>query len=65
MAGYYYVRLNEGTHDDLHAKAIVIEGDGGKVAWSRWIWSAYRGISLKGPLADRKRNGHFRQSGDD
>lgn len=32
MAGYYYVRLNEGTHDDLHAKAIVIEGDGGKVA---------------------------------
>ena len=32
MAGYYYVRLNEGTHDDLHAKAIVIEGNGGKVA---------------------------------
>jgi hypothetical protein len=32
MAGYYYVRLNEGVHDDLHAKAIVIEGDGGKVA---------------------------------
>ena len=32
MAGYYYVRLNEGTHDELHAKAVVIEGDGGKVA---------------------------------
>jgi neutral ceramidase len=32
MAGYYYVRLNEGTHDDLHAKAIVIEGRSNKVA---------------------------------
>src|SRR5205085_6788106 len=28
MAGYYYVRLNEGIHDDLHAKALVLEKDG-------------------------------------
>jgi hypothetical protein len=32
MAGYYYVRLNEGTHDDLFAKALVIEKDGAKAA---------------------------------
>lgn len=30
MAGYYYVRLNEGVHDDLYAKAIVLEKDGAK-----------------------------------
>lgn len=28
MAGYYYVRLNEGTHDDLHSKALVIASGG-------------------------------------
>lgn len=28
MASYYYVRLNEGTHDDLHSKALVIESGG-------------------------------------
>ena len=32
MAGYYYVRLNEGTHDDLHSKALVIESGGSKAA---------------------------------
>ena len=32
MAGYYYVRLNTGTHDDLHAKAVVLEKDGVKTA---------------------------------
>ncbi|MSU48819.1 MAG: hypothetical protein EXS37_07000 [Opitutus sp.] len=32
MAGYYSTRLAEGTHDDLHAKAIVFEQDGAKVA---------------------------------
>ena len=32
MAGYYYVRLNEGVHDDLHAKAVVLEKDGVKAA---------------------------------
>lgn len=32
MAGYYYVRLNEGVHDDLHAKALVLEKDGVKAA---------------------------------
>ena len=32
MAGYYYVRLNEGTHDPLHAKAIVLEKEGTKAA---------------------------------
>jgi neutral ceramidase len=32
MAGYYYVRLNTGTHDDLYAKAIVLEKDGVKAA---------------------------------
>ncbi len=31
MAGYYFVRLNEGTHDDLHAKAMVME-TGGRMA---------------------------------
>src|SRR4051812_10700201 len=32
MAGYYSTRLAEGTHDDLHAKAMVVEQDGVKVA---------------------------------
>ena len=32
MAGYYRQRAAEGTHDDLHAKAIVFEKDGVKVA---------------------------------
>ena len=32
MAGYYYVRLNQGVHDDLHAKALVLEKDGVKAA---------------------------------
>ena len=32
MAGYYATRLAEGTHDDLHAKAIVFEQDGAKAA---------------------------------
>ena len=32
MAGYYYVRLNEGVHDDLHAKTLVLEKDGVKAA---------------------------------
>ena len=32
MAGYYYVRLNEGTHDPLQAKALVLEKDGTKAA---------------------------------
>jgi len=32
MAGYYSVRLAEGTHDDLYSKAIVLEQDGARVA---------------------------------
>lgn len=32
MAGYFSVRLAEGVHDDLYAKALVIEQDGEKVA---------------------------------
>ena len=32
MAGYYSVRGAEGTHDPLHAKALVLEKDGTKVA---------------------------------
>jgi hypothetical protein len=32
MAGYYATRLAEGTHDDLHAKALVFEAGGTKVA---------------------------------
>src|SRR4051794_13866074 len=32
MAGYYSTRLAEGTHDDLHAKAMVFEQDGVKAA---------------------------------
>ncbi|MFN7922572.1 MAG: hypothetical protein U0Q16_20885 [Bryobacteraceae bacterium] len=32
MAGYYSVRLAEGTLDDLHAKALVIELNGAKAA---------------------------------
>src|SRR5947208_1407045 len=32
LAGYYTERPADGVHDDLHAKAIVIEQDGSKVA---------------------------------
>ena len=32
MAGYYYERGVEGIHDDLYAKALVIEKDGMKIA---------------------------------
>ena len=32
MAGYYYERGVEGIHDDLYAKALVIEKDGTKIA---------------------------------
>ena len=32
MAGYYATRLAEGTHDQLHAKAMVFEQDGAKAA---------------------------------
>lgn len=32
MAGYYSTRLSEGVHDDLYAKAVVIEQGGTKAA---------------------------------
>jgi hypothetical protein len=32
MAGYYYARAAEGVHDDLYAKALVLEKDGAKAA---------------------------------
>src|SRR5947209_17712072 len=32
MAGYYSARGAEGTHDPLHAKALVFEKDGTRVA---------------------------------
>ncbi|MCC6862563.1 MAG: hypothetical protein IT158_28570, partial [Bryobacterales bacterium] len=32
MAGYYYNRAAEGVHDDLWAKAIVLEKDGATAA---------------------------------
>src|SRR6516165_8295619 len=32
MAGYYSRRASEGVHDDLHAKALVIEVGGAKSA---------------------------------
>jgi neutral ceramidase len=32
MAGYYAIRLADGTHDDLFAKAIVLEKDGALAA---------------------------------
>src|SRR5436305_1499237 len=32
MAGYYSARSAEGVHNDLHAKAIVLEQDGSKAA---------------------------------
>jgi hypothetical protein len=32
MAGYYYNRAAEGVHDDLHAKAIVLDVDGSRAA---------------------------------
>jgi hypothetical protein len=32
MAGYYVTRLAEGTHDELHAKAVVFELRGAKAA---------------------------------
>ena len=28
MAGYYSIRLSEGTHDDLHATSIALDVDG-------------------------------------
>lgn len=32
MAGYYHVRLNEGVHDDLFSKALVLEVNGERAA---------------------------------
>jgi len=32
MAGYYHIRLNEGLHDPLYAKALVVEQGGERVA---------------------------------
>ena len=32
MAGYYHERASTGVHDDLYAKAIVLEQDGSRVA---------------------------------
>src|SRR6476661_1042558 len=32
MAGYYSARAAEGVHDDLYARAIVLEQDGSKAA---------------------------------
>jgi len=32
MSGYYYNRAAEGVHDDLHAKAVVLESGGHKAA---------------------------------
>src|SRR5581483_11591929 len=32
MAGYYSLRGAEGTHDPLHAKALVLEKDGTRAA---------------------------------
>jgi hypothetical protein len=32
MGGYFEIRLNTGTHDPLHAKALVLEQDGVKAA---------------------------------
>lgn len=32
LAGYYNIRLADGTHDDLFAKALVLEMDGAKAA---------------------------------
>src|SRR5688500_6405593 len=32
LAGYYNTRLSTNTHDELHAKAIVIEQDGARAA---------------------------------
>src|SRR5947207_15645299 len=32
MAGYYSERAAEGVHDDLYAKALVLEKDGAKAA---------------------------------
>src|SRR5436853_5547551 len=32
MAGYYSIRLSTNTHDESHAKAIVLEQDGARAA---------------------------------
>ena len=32
MAGYYFERISQGVHDDLHARTLVIEGAEGRVA---------------------------------
>src|SRR5215212_10186661 len=33
LAGYYYNRAAEGVHDDLYAKALVLQQDTNKVAF--------------------------------
>ena len=50
MAGYYHLRLSEGVHDDLYAKAIVFEQDGAKVALV-----ACDLIAMPRPIVDRVR----------
>src|SRR5437899_11864057 len=45
MAGYYSARAAEGVHDDLYAKALVLEKDGAKAALvSLDLISTTRGI---------------------
>jgi hypothetical protein len=37
MAGYYSERGAKGVHDELHAKAVVLESKGRSWRWSRSI----------------------------
>ncbi len=50
MAGYYSIRLNEGVHDDLFAKAIILEKDGVRAALV-----ACDVVSIPRPFVDQAR----------
>src|SRR5688572_9379664 len=50
LAGYYYNRAAEGVHDDLYAKALVLEQEGTKVAF---VVSDL--ISLSRPIVEQAR----------
>lgn len=50
MAGYYRIRLNEGVHDDLYAKALVLDKDGSKAALV-----ALDLVGIPGPIVEAAR----------
>jgi len=63
MAGYYYNRAASGVHDDLWAKAIVLEADGAR---SAIVGCRHFGAAAAhrraGAARNRARPGHTRPS---